>query len=364
MNIRVSSLLSFYFFRVFSGWFGILFVVFSLLAVLIESAELLRRSATKTDIPFELIAQMAFLKVPFLLQKILPLFVLFASVLSFRRLQKNSEIIVARSSGFSLIQLLFPLSFVVLVLGALEIMVVSPWVSLCQEKFEKLENRHIRRQDSQFVLSDTGLWLKQSEPNGYTIVHVRKAELSQRTFQDVSLYFFQEGSIFQGRLDSPSAVVKKGYWELKDPIYFSSEKHSQETALKFRTFFTPEKIEEFFAPAATMSIWKIPSYIRVIEKAGFTAISYRVRWHLLLGLPIALMGMFLIGSALAIHNPRRSKGFWKFCLCFFVGFLFYILQDITQILSTSFVVPVEVGLWVPPGVLLFLSIAYVIYQEH
>ncbi len=364
MNLSLSPILSFYFFRVFLMWFAILFFIFAGLAVLIESAELLRRCSSKADVSLEIVLKMAFLKVPLLLQKLLTLFVLFGAFFGFRRLQRNSEVIVARASGFSLIQLLFPLAFCLLILGLLEVMLISPWVSFSQEKFEKMENKYIRHVDSQFMVSDTGLWLKQPEANGYTIVHVQKTHLAQRTFEGVSLYFFQDEASYLSRLDASSAVVKNGFWELEDPSYFSHQERPLASGLKFRTLFTPEKIEEFFVPAATLSFWQIPFYIKMIEKAGFTAISYRVQWHRLLALPLALMGMFLIGAALSLHNPRQSKGMWNMGICFFVGFLSYILQDITQVFALSFRIPVEAGLWGPPVVFGFLSLLYVIYLEH
>ena len=73
---------------------------------LFDFIELLRRAATKPDVGFGLVLEIAALRLPYVAMEILPFAVLLGGILAFWRLTRSSELIVARAAGVSAWQFL------------------------------------------------------------------------------------------------------------------------------------------------------------------------------------------------------------------------------------------------------------------
>ena len=84
-----------------------LLVLFMLLVFMFDAIELFRRAAAKPEVSFDLVMNMALLKLPHMSQKILPFAVLFGGMLCFWRLTRSHELVVTRGAGVSAWQFLF-----------------------------------------------------------------------------------------------------------------------------------------------------------------------------------------------------------------------------------------------------------------
>ena len=75
---------------------GILYAILciSLVVFFVELVELLRRSANKEAVGFFLVLQMAGLKLPSVMQKLLPFAALFGGIWTIHRLTKSNELVV------------------------------------------------------------------------------------------------------------------------------------------------------------------------------------------------------------------------------------------------------------------------------
>jgi lipopolysaccharide export system permease protein len=89
---------------------GIVFVLFLLLTLVffIDLVEHLRRASGHDQVGLGLILHMTVLNLPGLAQKLLPFAALFGAMLTFSRLTRSHELIVARAAGVSAWQFLAP----------------------------------------------------------------------------------------------------------------------------------------------------------------------------------------------------------------------------------------------------------------
>ena len=100
-GMTIALTLSLYVARVFSffmmGMLGVLTLVF----VLFDFIELLRRAAPRPDAGFMLVAEIAGLRMPWVAMQTLPFAVLLGGMFAFEKLTRSSELIVARAAGLS-----------------------------------------------------------------------------------------------------------------------------------------------------------------------------------------------------------------------------------------------------------------------
>ena len=85
----LSTIISSYIGRNFLVAFIVLFAAFLLLILMIDTIELMRRTASRSEVSFNDVIQLALLKLPHIGQKIFPFAVLFAGMTAFWRLTRR-----------------------------------------------------------------------------------------------------------------------------------------------------------------------------------------------------------------------------------------------------------------------------------
>ena len=124
--MKVSHTLSTYLAVQFLFWLIGVFLIFMAIAMLFDVVEMLRRTADKDEITLGLVLYMSLLKLPFLAQTTLPFMTLFAAMLTFWRLARANEAVVARAAGISAWQFILPAFLITAFLGVVAVTIINP----------------------------------------------------------------------------------------------------------------------------------------------------------------------------------------------------------------------------------------------
>src|SRR4029077_7651224 len=217
--MQLARTLSSYIARQFLAWFCGVFMAKTIVTFLLDYIELIRRSATKIHVTLWVLLEMATLKLPRTAQEVLPFAILFGTMLAFWRLTRNHELVVARAAGVSVWQFLTPAALVALLVGVIAVPVLNPAASLRAAAYEKLENRILRQPSDQPSLSDSGLWLRQSDQAGnQIIIHGVKLAPGGLVLDTVTLLFFDDLTRFTSRVDGRTARLEQGDWLIENGI--------------------------------------------------------------------------------------------------------------------------------------------------
>ena len=330
---------------------------------LFDTLELLRRASKHTDIGFVTIIQMAMMKLPDVGQQILPLAVMFGAMLALWRLTRNQELIVARAAGISAWQFLFPAIGIAFVFGLVKITAINPVSAILLSRYEQMENRFLRGRISGIDLSSAGLWLRQSDGKGETIIHAASLDASGTTLKNVFVLFFEQDR-YMGRVDSPNARLENGKWVLaagwlnepdRDPKAIDS--------FSISTDLTPETIADSFAQPDQISFWDMPKYIDILEKTGFPSVRTRMHYHALLATPILYAGMVLVAAVFSLRPPRKGGTLTLVVAGILCGFGLFFLRDLASALGISETLPVTVAAWIPAMLCLLTGAGALLYLE-
>ena len=251
---------------------------------------------------------MAALKLPHTAQEVLPFAILFGTMLAFWRLTRNNELVVARAAGVSVWQFLTPAVLVALLIGIIAVTVFNPIASFTEAAYEKLESHVLRQGSDQLSLSNAGLWLRQSDPQGnQIIIHAGKIGSQQLVLDPVTLFFFNDSTQFTSRIDAQTARLENGDWLIENGIrWVPDEPPEPFDEFRLATTLTPRKIEESFASPDTMSFWDLPGFIALLEQSGFPAQRHRLHFNVLLARPFLLCAMVLVAATFSLRMQRRG----------------------------------------------------------
>jgi lipopolysaccharide export system permease protein len=342
----------------------------TLVALMMDAIEIIRRAAGKESVPMGAILQMALLKAPNMLEKLLPFGVLIGSLLAFSRLTRSQELVVARAAGVSVWQFLFPALAVVLLLGCFTATVFNPLASVMLLKFEKIEGRYLTGRPSLLSVSASGLWLRQIEeakgvsPVAEHIIYAQRISQGDMSFTGVIVFAFDDHGKFLGRLDAASAVLEPGTLRLND-VTRSIPGEPTQTGPEYSlaTNLSMEHIQDSFADPETISFWKLPGFIEVLEKAGFSALRHKLYWHSLLSAPFLYAGMVLIAALFSLRLPRLGRVATLLAAGLGAGFVLYFLTDIVGHLGMAGTLPAALAAWAPAGIILMIGAGTLLHLE-
>jgi len=364
--MRLAPTLSLYIGRHFLTHFLILMLVFLGLIYLIDSIELLRRSSNKEGITAFIALKMALLKLPHLGQETFPFAVLFAGMSSFSRLTRSHELVVTRAAGVSAWRFMAPAILVAFLLGLFQIMVINPLGSATLSAYEQMESRYFDGKSNSLSLSDTGLWLRQSNEDGQSVLHARYVLQHENAIDlnDISIFIYKDADCFSHRIQADRASLEDGFWHLYDvQIHIPDKPTEYSEELWFETDLTLNKIQDSFASPETMSFWSLPGFIDTMEKAGFSGKRHKLHWHSLLSAPFLLCAMVLIAATFTLRHTRKGGTTYVVAGGMMTGFILYFFSDIAMALALSGSIPVLLAAWAPACICLLLGAAMILHLE-
>ena len=344
--------------------FASAFLIFLVIVFIADFVELMRRTAGKEDITFSLLMGMALLRLPGLGTQVLPFSILLGAMFALMRMNRSHELVVARAAGVSVWQFLAPPILVAFLIGVGAVTVYNPVSAALTARYEALEAKFIRGRSSLLAVSSTGLWLRQADPNGKSVVHaLRVSELGVR-LEDVILLLYDANDTFTGRIDARSATLRDGYWDLKD-VWISNVdgQPSYQESYRQPTTLTPVQVQESFAQPDTISFWALPHFIEMAEAAGFSAKIYRIHLHSLLSSPLLYATMVLLAAAFSLRISRFG-GLGQLVLgAIMAGFLLFFLTRLSLALGGSGLIPAFLAAWAPAIIASFLGLAVLLHLE-
>ncbi len=344
-------------------WICIVLTVLAAIVWLVGMIELLRRSGSHEQATFAVVLQMAALKLPSMLELVLPFGVLFGSLFAFDRLARHNELTAAHGAGVSVWRVLLPALALAFVLGAGKVVLYGPLAAAAQGRFERLEERYFGNAAPVSSISESGLWLREINDGRLTVVFAGRVD-EGRILHDVVLYRFDGLRRFQDRLDARSAELVAGHWFLKGVWAAGSHDMPVRRAAEMvPTTLSWNHIEDGLATPATMSVWELPEYISALESAGFSARKHRLRLHVLLASVVMTTAMLLIGATVSIRFRRRGGAALMLAVGTGAGFLLFILSDVVSALGLSGRAPVVLAAWTPAAAAVMLGCAALLHME-
>lgn len=256
------------------------------LVSLFDFIDLLRRAATRPNVPTSLILEIAGLHIPYYVIYVLPFGILLGGIVCFSRLTRSSELIVARAAGISAWQFLASPLACALLIGLFTTTGISALSSSMYRQAELLDQSYLRTGGGVLTLKGGELWLRQADegltPHGVAILHAQNVKLAQDTLDvsGVTIFRLDDRDRLIVRVEAPTGTLAHQQWSLND----SSLLHPDHLPEKIGTLSLPSdltvsRIQESFASPDTLSVFALPSFISLLERSGFPSIRHRLHFQ-------------------------------------------------------------------------------------
>lgn len=362
--MRLSATLSGYLARQFLVWFFSFLLVLVAVIMLFDFIELVRRAASRPQVTVWLAAQMTLMKAPELLQDLFHLIVLFSAMFTFWRLTRSQELVIARAAGVSVWQFSLPIVAAAALIGVANVAVFNPVGAAMFAKFEEMEDRYLRGRTSLLKISSSGLWLRQRNETGVSVIFANRADPRSITLREVTVFLYDADNTYRGRVDGATASLRAGYWDiLEASVAIGGTASEPIQQYRLETDLTAEKIQESFASPETLSFWDLPGFIATLEETGFSARSHRMHLYTLVAQPLLLAAMIPFAGAFALRQTRRGGTALLVVAGVLTGFVIFILNDVVIALGLTDALPPPVAALAPGTVALLIGAATLFHLE-
>lgn len=254
-----------------------------------------------------------------------PVAVLIGCMVSLGQFARNSELVVLRVSGVSLLNIAVLLLKVGLVFTIITFLVgelITPFT-------EKMA-RHIRIKATESVIAQdfrSGLWVK----DGNSFVNVEDV-LPDATLLNIHIYEFDQNFKLRMISNAKSGQFGNDAWDLKSvtKTYFDGDTtHVDQTAeAKWHSLIRPELLNVLLVLPERMSAWNLYSYIKHLTTNKQKTTRYEVAILGKLIYPLACMVMVILALPFGFIQQRGTGTSSKILIGIMLGVMYQILNRV------------------------------------
>ena len=334
--------------------------------LLVDFVEQTRAIGTRVEVSTLDLLYLTFLKAPLLLEETLPFVFLFGVLATLFRLNRRSELIVMRASGYSAWRILAAPLLIAFVAGILGATALNPVGAAMNAEFERRQENLTRIRTD--VEAEDPVWLRESTPDGFTVVAARTLDENARRIQGASFYFYDQpaeaGPRFERRIDADFADLSAGFWVLEGAVERSPGQDPVEIgALSIPTSIDRQALFERSRSPRGVAFWDLPGLIRSARASGLDANRYELRFHSLLALPLTLLAVTMIAAAATLRLYRLGGG-GAFALAGGAsGFIVYFFQELLRSFGSTGTLPPITAAWAAPAITALVAAIYIASTE-
>lgn len=342
--------------------------LFFVMLALIDLIEQARRFSDQTT-GLGQIAGLALLNVPQAIYGILPLITIIATLALFVSLARSSELVVTRAAGQSALRTLLAPVGVAVLAGGLAVAVLNPVVAATSREYAARVDE-MRGESSTLALSASGIWLREGNALGQTVIRADSANLDGTRLQQASFITFGPDGSPLRRIEAASAQLDAGAWMLTRakvwPLADSDNPERDATlhdSLSVPSTLTADEIRDSFGAPSAIAIWDLPTFITRLQAAGFTARRHQVFLQMELALPAVMAAMVLIGAGFTMRHQRSGRTGLMVLVAILMGFAIHFLRNFAQVLGEAGEIPPALAAWTPPLAAIGLSLGLLLHLE-
>lgn len=342
---------------------------FIVLILMIEMVEQIRIFG-RADLSLGTLFYLSVLRIPVTLYTIFPVIMVISTLVLFLGLARSSELVITRAAGRSAMRSLQAPLLVSFLIGLLVVAVLNPMVAASSRHFDQLRSEYLNEETQTFSVSEEGLWLRQGDDSGQVVIRASQANLDGSSLFGVTFLGFSTDGRPEFRLEADAARLEPGLWKITNAKRWSlgrggNPEGMSETLKTFDlpTTLTLDEIHETFSTPSAIPIWEIPTFIKRLENAGFSARAYKMWLQSELALPLTLVAMMLIGAGFTMRHTRFGNTATLVTTALLLAFAFFFLRNLASIMGENGAIPILLAAWAPPVSVILAALALLLHLE-
>ncbi len=295
---------------------------------------------------------------PKTIYELFPMAALLGTIMGLSVLANDSELVVMRASGISIMQItraVLKTGSIFVVLAMLIGEVVSPWTETRAERDRVEAMQENIQQQTNF-----GLWMRDAT----TYVNVGEV-LPDLSLLRVKVFEFDQNKRLRSLVFAKEGRFDRGEWRIDDVTQTVINENGRATPQKIRNAFwhtevTPQILSAFLIKPDQLSIWQLRDYIQHLQENAQKTDAYELAFWNKIVLPLSTAVMVILAIPFVFANLRMGNLGKSLFQGIMVGLGFYAANKGFGYVVLAYGFPPLFGATLP--VLVFLTFA-VLYMR-
>ena len=300
------------------------------------------------------------LKIPLIIQLMLPIGTLIASIVSLGRLSQKSEITAMRASGMSIVRIAKPLILASCVLSFIMFLNGEYVVPRASEKVEQIFQFEIKQKHLSGKLNRVNFWFR--EKNSF--INIGLFDTATKKIEGISIFEFNEDFQLKRRIDARVGTWNESKyigWVLEDAVESGNDFEQVENLYTFGKLplvisKSPEDLYNLQRNAETFTYGELSNYIKKLKSEGVSTRKYEVDLISKISFPLVCIVATLVAIPFAFGSTRSGSLTVGFIAAVSIGFGYYIFHALFSSFGTSGLLPVVISAWSADIVLLAVGL--------
>tara|TARA_B110000967_G_C18899823_1_gene573871 strand:+ start:892 stop:1974 length:1083 start_codon:yes stop_codon:yes gene_type:complete len=338
----------------------LIFFSLGILLNLFEEIEFFKNLNQSLKLPFVL--SLSF--VPTLIIDLMPFIIFLASMFYFLSIKANQDLLSIKIFGYSNLKITFIIAFFAFLFGCFVLIAINPVTSTLVKYYEIEKAKYARDVDHLISVNKNGVWIKEVNTSGYTIINAEKLE--KNVLKKISVYNFDNNNQILKRIESEYAIITNNPWEMKNTyVYnFVNNKNKYYENYKFKTNKALEEINSLYKNLNTLSFYNLIKNYDKLNKIGYTKKSLNEQIHKFISLPFFLFLMVVLASIFTIGTVNRKQNYYYIILSILTSVVIFYFKDLSIALGQTEKISLTLSVWMPIiAISLFCSIGVIQINE-
>lgn len=287
-------------------------------------------------------------KIPLIIQLMIPIGALVATIISVGRLSQKSEISAMRSCGMSILRIARPILLASAVLSGIMFLNGEYILPTATEQVEKIFEFDIKQKHLSGSFSRTNFWFREKD----TFINIGYYDAPSKRIEAITSLTFDSDFKLKRRIDAQKgAWYDSEYigWSLDDAVESGNLDNGAPLTVFSRiplvTSKTPDELYDLQRSSETFSYRELKRYIRKLESEGVPATRYHVDLASKIAFPLVCIIATLVALPFAFTPARSGSLTISFIGGVSIGFGYYVSHAIFGSLAAAGFIPVLMGAW-------------------
>ena len=273
------------------------------------------------------ILQFVLLTMPGRIYSLFPVAILIGTIFALAQMASHSELVVYRSSGVSLRQMVLALCKIGLPLVLLSYLcgevLAPPSERLAQKVRLKAQNAEVSLKEFR-----SGVWVKDE----HSFVNIKNV-LPDTSLLNISIYEFDDSYHLRAITQAKRATfMEQNRWQLDEVLQtrFSNQGTavSNQASMEWRSVLNPDILSVLLAVPRHMSAWSLFQYTQHLRENHQKTARYEIAMWSKLVYPFVVLVMMLLALPFAAHQRREGGISAKIFMGIVLGLTFHFVGQL------------------------------------
>ena len=336
------NLFNSYFFKVFSIFFIIIFIL-----NIFEQVDFFKDA----NLSFLYLVFLSFLNTPSIIFEILPFIFLLTTQFFFIYLIDKNELEIFKYNGLDNIKIIKILGIYSFILGIIFIVIFYNVSSVLKNSFLLIKNSYTNDDKYLAVITENGLWIKDEINNNINIINANKVD--NEFLLNVSITQFDKDFEILRIIKSDKVDISSNEWIIYEPKILEDNKSISSKKLKLVSNFDLKKINSLFSNLYSLTIIDLINLKKSYKSLNYSVVDLNSHLYKVISYPIYLLLITIFSAIIMLNVGYRKKTFFTITYGIFLSVIIYYINYFLNVLGTNEKIPLFLSISLP---LIILSI--------